>query len=253
MSSANTPVTSGAADPGAGQEERAATLGLCVGPTCNRRWIDGGMGAPTFGDPVLCARCQTTLRTNLEQLDGAAARAAADADGHRSSVASDDSAIRMHRGSVAPRSQSPVFDDLDEMVSCLRGWMARKRPMAARLGYLASEVTEITDWLRFHLPSFSDDREIAADFYQDVAVWHRRLLGLGKAGAALFNKPVPCPRCSLVALQQERGSDHVKCSECSRMMSVREYDDMAAEAESAAAAGAAEAPKARGKRSRPAA
>lgn len=229
------------------REDRARIRGLCVG-SCNRRFVGEGVGAPSYGDPVLCHHCVKGLGDCLIEIDGEAAIAAAAADGHRGSTGSDDSAIRLHRGASEARSPSPVFDDLDEMASCLYKWMRLKRPRAARLGLLAREITETADWLKFNLPSFTDDREIAAEFQREITDWHRRLMNRGKAGTALFSKPLPCPRCRLVALQQERGSDVVKCSECGRIMSVREYDDMAAEAAAATAAGAEETPATRGRK-----
>lgn len=224
------------------REDRSRIKGICVG-VCNRRFIDSGAGTPAYGDPVLCERCISGLRTFLDEIDRVAAIAAAAADGHRSSVDSSDSAIRMHRGASASKSPSPVFEDLDEMASCLYRWMRLKRPAAARLGLLAREITETSAWLKFNLPSFSDDREIAAEFQAEIAGWHGRLIRRGKAGVALFNKPLPCPRCRLIGLQQERGSEVVKCAECGRIMSVSEYDEMAAAADEATAAAAAETGK----------
>lgn len=233
------------------REDRSRIKGLCVG-SCNRKFIDSGAGSPHYGDPVLCQPCISRLGDMIKELEGAASIAYAAADGHRGSVSGDDSAIRMHRGGSASKSPSPVFDDLDEMTSCLRQHLARVRPRAARLGFLAREITEICDSLYFHLHELTGDRENAARFQADIAGWHGRLIKRGKAGAALFNKPLPCPRCRLIALQQERGSDVVKCAECGRIMAVSEYDEMAAEADAQAAAGTSgDSPK--GKRSRSAA
>jgi hypothetical protein len=229
------------------REDRARIRGLCIGH-CNRRFIDKGAGTPNYGEPVLCHKCIKELSGALVEIDGEAAIAAAAADGMRGSTGQDDSAVRLHRGASELPSPSPVFDDLDEMASCLFRWMRLKRPRAARLGLLAREITESASWIGFNLPSFTDDREIAAQFQQEITGWHRRLMNRAKAGTALFSKPLPCPRCRLIALQQERGSEVVKCSECGRIMSTREYDDMAAEADQATAAGAEPKPAARGRK-----
>lgn len=223
------------------REDRARIRGICIGH-CNRRWIDKGTGTPSYGDPVLCARCMKEIRDSLVEIDGEAAIAAAAADGMRGSTGQDDSAVRMHRGGSELPSPSPVFDDLDEMASCLFKWMRIKRPRAARLGLLAREITESSSWISFNLPSFTDDRAIAVEFQKDITGWHRRLMNRAKAGTALFSKPLPCPRCRLIGLQQERGSDVVKCCECGRMMSAVEYEELAAAADEATAAGAAETP-----------
>lgn len=234
------------------REDRARIRGICIGH-CNRRFIDKGTGTPNYGEPVLCHKCVRELSGALVELDGEAAIAAAAADGMRGSTGQDDSAVRLHRGASELPSPSPVFDDLDEMASCLFKWMRIKRPRAARLGLLAREITESASWIGFNLPSFTDDREIAAQFQQDVTSWHRRLMNRAKAGTALFSKPLPCPRCRLIALQQERGSDVVKCSECGRIMLATEYEEMAATASEAATAGAEESPAAATRRRKPSA
>jgi hypothetical protein len=249
MSSSDAPVATEAEIDEAYRENRARIKGLCVGH-CNRKFIDSGAGSPSYGDPVLCHRCISGLRDCLDEIDRLAAIASATADGHRGSTGSDDSAIRMHRGGSASKSPSPVFEDLDEMASCLYRWMRLKRPAAARLGLLAREITETAYWLKFNLPSFTDDREHAADFQAEITGWHSRLIRRGKAGVALFNKPLPCPRCRLIGLQQERGSEVVKCAECGRIMTVLEYDEMAAEADAQASAGSqADTPRAKSPRS----
>lgn len=207
---------------------------LCPG-ACNALYRKNGKGIGREGDPVLCPKCVSVLRNELSGLDTLSAMLTAEADGFRGSTGSD-AAIRAHRNGTGRGSPSPVSDLLGELEDALRQWVAVKRPVAARLGYLARPVTESTSWLIANLNLYMIDEDYAAQLYDAVRSWHSRLAKLAKAGPALVSKPVPCPRCSKMGLSQERGSDVVKCRECGRLMSVREYEDLAAEAESATGA-----------------
>lgn len=209
----------------------------CKG-SCNRLFLESGKGRPRDGDPVLCSRCTNRLRTELSGIDTAAAILAAGNDGMRGSTGGD-SAIRMHRGGSSKRSPSPSHDTLGELEEFLRQWITVKRPVAARLGYLARPVTEQCSWLIANLRAYAEDRSaaypdtadercVAEVFFQQITSWHSRLTKMTKTGPALITKPVPCPRCEQMGLVQERGSDHVICSSCNRHMSVSEYEKHAA-------------------------
>ena len=224
------------------EQERREEERHCPG-ACNFLTRKNGRGVFVLGEPILCERCMTTLRNELLAIDTLAGMLAAQDDGHRTSTGSD-AAIRAHRSGTGRRSPSSVVDTISELESVLRGHMRIKRPVAHKLGLLARPVTELADWLASNLPRYRDDREALIPLYEDVRRWHSRLVKMAKAGQALISKPLPCPRCRERGLVQERGSDVVKCTSptCGKMMSARDYDDLAAEAAEAAAAGAEPTP-----------
>lgn len=217
-------------------DEAAYDEHACKG-ACNTLWRKRGTGTPDEVEPgqYLCAKCARTLKNELAAIDTLAGMLAAADDGYRSSTGSD-AAIRAHRGAAGRASPSPVTDMLSELESVLREWTGKKRPVAARLGLLARPVTESSSWLIANLFMYLSDETLAVPLYDDVRRWHSRLARQAKAGPALVSKPVPCPRCRERGLVQERGAEVVKCTSCGRMMGIREYEDLAAEAEDAAAA-----------------
>lgn len=206
----------------------------CKG-SCNRLYLETGKGTPVDGDPVLDQRCTTRLRTELSGIDTLAGMLSAANDGQRASTASD-SAITMHRGTSSNRrSASPSVDTIDELEKFLRDWVAVKRPITARLGYLARPVTESCSWLISNLRMYAEDRTraypgtgdyrvVAEVFFEQVTMWHSKLTKMTKSGPALITKPVPCPRCGERGLVQERGSQIVRCNSCNRHMSVNDYE-----------------------------
>lgn len=218
----------------------------CIG-ACNALWRKRGTGIAREGEPYLCQRCVSTLRAELSGLDTLAGMLAASEDGYRSSTGSD-AAIRAHRNASNAGSPSPASDLVNELEDLLRRWVAVKRPVASRLGMLARPVTESASWLIANLHMYTADKECAGPLYDDVRRWHSRLAKRAKAGPALISKPVPCPRCPKGSrtLVQERGSEHVKCIQCNRIMSIKDYEDLAADAAESAAAGKSEAAAAKG-------
>jgi hypothetical protein len=209
---------------------------LCEGP-CNLLYRKNGRGIAREGDPVLCPKCTSTLRSQISGLDVLVAMLARTADGHRGDT-SQDSAIRAHRAPTGKGSPSTAADVTEELEKLLRTWLQVKRPVGARLGYHAAPVYELTSMLLESLHLYLRDPQYADDLREDIRMWHCRLERMTKAGPALVSKPVPCPRCpgKSMSLVQERGADVVKCTECGRIMSVQEYEDLAADGAEATSA-----------------
>ena len=226
-----------AADDDAVQEEQERpSRPLCPGP-CNLLFRKNGRGIAREGDPVLCPKCTSTLRSQISGLDVLVAMLARTADGHRADT-SQNSAIRAHRAPTGKGSPSTAADVTDELEKLLRTWLQVKRPVGARLGYHAAPVYELTSMLLESLHLYLRDPDYADDLREDIRVWHSRLEKMTKAGPALVSKPLPCPRCpgKSMSLVQERGSDTVKCTVCGRIMSVAEYENLAADGAEATAA-----------------
>lgn len=200
-------------------------------------------GTIRYGDPVLCPQCVSQLRRELREIDTNAAILVAEADGYRGSTGAD-AAIRAHRNAGAKGSSSPVGDLIDEVARDLLKWMLLKRPVASRLGFVARPVTEVASWLSANASMYVYDREVAGPLCEVVHRWHARLEKRAKSGAALIHKPVPCPSCRKMGLEQERGAGVVKCRECGLIQSASVYDDAAADG--AEAADAAKAPASAG-------
>lgn len=202
---------------------------LCSGP-CNILYRKNGKGIAREGDPVLCQKCTSTLRSQISGLYVLVAMLAQTGDGHRGDT-SQDSAIRAHRAPTGKGSPSHSADTVEELEQLLRRWLQVKRPVHARLGYHAAPLYELTCMLLESLHLYLRDPAYADDLREDIRVWHSRLEKMTKAGPALVSKPLPCPRCpgKSMSLVQERGSDTVKCTVCGRIMSVKEYEDLAAD------------------------
>jgi hypothetical protein len=208
--------------------------GVCQGP-CMEKVREAAAegkepkGTFRYGDPLVCSQCAYALRQGLAELDTTAAVLMASADGFRKSVGSD-AAIRAHRnaGGQDPARDRALVNELD---GDLRQFATAKRPVASRLGLVARSTTELASWLMENLNLFLYDENYAGPLAMSVHRWRGRLEAAAAAGQPLVNKPLPCPRCRLKGLQQERGSDIVKCSECGRIMNVTEYDELAAEAD----------------------
>jgi ribosomal protein L37AE/L43A len=194
---------------------------------------EGGKGTYRYGDPVLCGACMSQLRNELSAIDTMAAVLLAEADGFRGSTGADAS-IRAHRHAGTRNSASPAHDLVDELESVLRRYVVAKRPVAARLGQVARSVTELASWMIANLNLYIYDREVAGVLADDVHKWNVRLERRTKSATALLHKPLPCPACKKRGLEQERGSQVVKCRECGLIRSIQDYEAMAAEAAEAA-------------------
>jgi hypothetical protein len=219
---------------------------ICAGPCCHTLRTTG-KGVARYGDPILCQRCVSQLRSELSAIDTAAGILVAKADGYRESTGAD-SAIRAHRNASTRASASPVHDLIDELTRDLSKWMVIKRPVAARLGMVARPVTEVASWLSANASLYVDDRELAGPLTEVVHRWHLRLEKRAGTAPALRHKPLPCPRCRKRGLEWETGAQTIKCRECGRIMSVQEYDDLAADGAEATDSGAEETPARRGRK-----
>lgn len=234
------------------QEQPELDPRACRGP-CNDKWRKDGKGSPRYGDPLLCSRCVSVLRTELAAIDTMAAVLVAEADGYRGSTGAD-SAIRAHRNAGSKGSPSPVHDLIDELTSDLRGWVVAKRKIADRLGQVARDVTELSSWLIANIDKYLYDPECAGPLSEAVHRWHGRLEKRAKAGTALVHKPIPCPSCRKMGLVQEKGAKTVSCTECGFIQAAEVYERNAADgAEAADAAKEAESAPAAKRRSRSAA
>lgn len=112
--------------------------------------------------------------------------------------------------------------------------MILKRQRAWRLGFVASSVYELSSWLMENLNLYLYDPAAAGPLSADIHRWHGRLQRRAGAGPALIPKPIPCPACRKMGLQQEHGSDVVKCRECGLIQPAEVYEDSAADAAEAA-------------------
>ena len=200
---------------------------ICQG-VCTANYRKTGKGVARYGDPVLCQQCVSRLRNELDGLDARATFLLREADGHRGSTGAD-AAIRAHRNAGTRGSASPAYDLVNELISVLRKWVIVKRQTAWRLGFIASEVTELAAWLITNLNLYTQDRAVAGQLAEDIHRWHGRLERRAKAGAALIHKPIPCPHCKKMGLEQETGSQVVKCRECGLIRSVEQYEALAAD------------------------
>lgn len=222
---------------------------ICQGP-CTAKLREtgkGGGGIVRYGDPVLCQPCVSRLRGELDGLDARVTFLLNEADGHRGSTGAD-AAIRAHRNAGTRGSASPAYDLVNELIGVLRKWVIVKRQTAWRLGYIARDVTELAAWLKENLNWYTDDRAVAGEFADEIHRWHLRLNKRAKATPVLHAKPIPCPSCRKMGLEQEEGSPVVKCRECGLIQPAEVYESDvadAAEATQSAAEDAAQKPSAR--------
>jgi len=179
---------------------------------------------PWPGDPVLCQRCQSQVKTELAELADLADIMEMENTGHRHGPDAD----RVSGSRHAP-SPSPVADDLDELASVLRDWQAVALEMGdtpARTGFLLSEVGTLCARLAGrYFPKLANNPDVAASFAEEISQWHRRFTAQAKAGTGLHHKREPCPRCGRYSLTWRDGDTYVACSarECARMLSLDEF------------------------------
>jgi hypothetical protein len=202
------------------------------------------------GAPIWCARDAAVIRRELAELDYLTAMLAMTADGQRGARpgAKMPPKGKQHGGPTA----SPTADLLEELAGDLREWESAVRggePLTRR-GHLDTETSMMITWLcgqgqfaKAMLISrpvkLPDGREVpwAVKFGEGVRHWHRRLVRITKAGTGVHHKPVRCPRCGELALYWTEGDDYVECKgkggTCGRLISIDEYDKLAAEQDDA--------------------
>jgi hypothetical protein len=180
------------------------------------------------GAPWWCDRCKTVIRRELAELDYLASLLAAAADGQRGQRPGAKMPKGKRHGGPSP---SPTADLIEELAGDLRGWESTVRghePLARR-GHLATETSMMITWLSGQFDKAMLMRS-APEFGLGVLDWHRKLNRLAKAGTGTHHKPVRCPRCEQMMLFWTEGDDHVECRNraCNRLMSLDEYDEIAA-------------------------
>ena len=178
------------------------------------------------GDPW-CGRCKSRIRETLAELDDLAALLMATADGHRAAPGTE-----RVSGSAEQMSPSQAADDLEELGSMLHGWESAYRdlrdwPSLTRRGHLASAVTTCIAWLSVRLDEILVT-PFAADFGQEVMLWHREFTNKTKAGQRTLRKPLRCPRpqCRLLTLTWTEGDTYVICNnpDCQARIPLAEYE-----------------------------
>ena len=178
------------------------------------------------GDPW-CGRCKSRIRETLAELDDLAALLMATADGHRAAPGTE-----RVSGSAEQMSPSQAADDLEELGSMLHGWESAYRdlrdwPSLTRRGHLASAVTTCIAWLSVRLDEILIT-PFAADFGQEVMLWHREFTNKTKAGQRTLRKPLRCPRpsCRLLTLTWTEGDTYVICNnpDCQARIPLAEYE-----------------------------
>jgi len=201
---------------------------------------------PWPGVPYWCGKDASVIRRELAELDYLAAMLAMAADGQRGQRpgAKMPPKGKKHGGPTA----SPTADMLEELAGDLREWESRVRggePLTRR-GHLDTETAMMIAWLAGQgqfaraiaigtLTKLPDGREVpwAVKFGMGVREWRRKLVRITKAGTGVHHKPVRCPRCGELALFWTEGDDYVECKgkggTCGRLMSLDEYDKLAAE------------------------
>lgn len=178
--------------------------------------------ASISGEPVWCFRCAATVRRCLASLEDLAAIRAAQADGHRGGQ------NERVSGSPGKPSPSPAIDDLEELWSVLHGWELSYRGADPRKRDKRLPVAIMTavSWLLLHFDMIIRHPDIAPEFGRDVLRWHAELSRKTAMGE-VRRKPVPCPRCDLMALVQKPDEEYVVCEQCGRHVSPEEYDELA--------------------------
>lgn len=177
---------------------------------------------PVEGEPTWCSRCRATIRRCLANLDDLAAIRAAQADGHRGTLT--DEKVTGSRGKPSP---SPATDDLEELWSVLHGWETAYRGEDPRIRDKRLPVAIMTavSWLVFHLDVILR-HSIAEDFGKDILRWHAEL-SRKTTMDEVRRKPVPCPRCDLMALVQRPDEEYIACEQCGRLVLSDEYEELA--------------------------
>lgn len=241
----------------------------CPGRSCNGRYwaatdaynralaaydpLDPGTSRPDppgpdiiwgWGDPVWCGDCQALIGARLAELDTLTSLRDASADGH--GEAPGDEKSGKHGTSAAPPSPSPQADDRLDLHATLSGWEAAWRDLndwdaAPYRGSLARAETEAVAWLGKHLrgPGGILASALGEDFGKEVLACHRRLSQAEKAGVRTLRLPLRCPRCHILSLTWEEGSDRVQCGDdvCGLILTRTQYDAEVDRLHSAAAAG----------------
>jgi hypothetical protein len=181
---------------------------------------------PWPGDPAWCTVCTGVITVKLAELDDLAPLRQRTADGHRAA----DAAERVS-GSAEPPSPSPAHDDIDDLVSMLRGWETAYRdlkgyPSPPRRGDLADELTSIIAWLSSHIRGILGT-DLADEFGREILAWHRDNARKAKAGVRTLRKPLRCPSCGMLTLFWTEGDKNVYCADqnCARVLSLSDYEN----------------------------
>jgi ribosomal protein S27E len=178
----------------------------------------------SWGDPW-CPSCTAEIRLRLAQLDDLAAILSAAADGYETSP-------RTERvgGSSEPRSPSQAADELADMSGILAAWEGTYRelrgwPSPAPRGDDAGKLTTCIAWLARHLDGILAS-DFAREFGTEVLDWRRAIANRAKAGTRTLRMPLRCPRCRLLSLTWEEGSDEVKCGDdiCGQILTRAQYE-----------------------------
>jgi hypothetical protein len=185
-----------------------------------------------WGDPVWCWDCQALIARQLEQLDTLAALRGSRGDGFGEAPGDEEKPGKRGKKSEVP-SPSAAADDRLDLHAALSGWEAGWRELngwdpAPYRGELARAETEVTAWLGKHLRGINGilASAMGKDFGREVLSWHARLSRAEKAGVKTLRLPLRCPRCHILSLTWEEGSDRVQCGDdvCGLVMSRDQYD-----------------------------
>jgi hypothetical protein len=181
------------------------------------------------GNPVWCADCTARIRKELASIDRLIPRLLREADGHEGKPRTEKVG-----GTSEPGSPSPAADLADELDRLLVMWEDGYRKLkgwssAPARGGDADARTEMIDWLLAHLddgPGGILRSDYALEFGRDVLNWRKVLARSTKAGVRKLRKPLRCPRCRLITLVWEEGSDRVDCAnpDCSAVYSYADYE-----------------------------
>lgn len=218
--------------------------GACVGP-CNRAsreawktfhqaredhadaidaWVNAGQhGEPPAepeqpdvrffpGDPLVCDRDKARIRASLGDLDELMTLRLLYADGYETRGQNE-----RVSGTAEPFSPSSAYDDLNDLLSWLRGIERAYRdsqpgwPSIPYRGESAPALTSTVGWLSTHLDGILAHPDIAAEFAEGVLRWHSRTDQAAKSRPRRRSKPLRCPQCHLATLSQMDGEDRIEC------------------------------------------
>lgn len=210
-----------------------------------KKWVERGCAGaepqpallePWPGEPNVCRKCGTVVRSALRELPKAYDALASVKFLTRSASADDE---RRGRSDVAP-SPSPGADHQDEILRLACEW---EDALRRHLGHQAAidhfgnpqaTLAGAVDYLNANYRALADewDYDIVEEFANDIHKAYGTAVAMVKNKPIRRTLPVACPTCDLETLIQEEGAPgkpwYVECSErlggCSRLFSENEYE-----------------------------
>lgn len=90
----------------------------------------------------------------------------------------------------------------------------------------ASPIPWLADWLLERVDEAADDWPLFAAFFTDLKRLHAALRALlGIVDVPDYKKGTPCPKCSMLTLVHQYGTERVECTACGCLLKIDEYEE----------------------------